>query len=52
MAGYLPSPGTCNVAEYNAALAGLKVAAELGVRRVQLVGDSQLVVRQLNGDYR
>jgi ribonuclease HI len=43
---------TNNVAEYRAALAGLEKALELDVRRVRLLTDSQLLVRQLNGEYR
>lgn len=43
---------TNNVAEYRAVLRGLARAAELGARAVEIVGDSELVVRQLNGDYK
>jgi ribonuclease HI len=43
---------TNNVAEYRAVLRGLRRAAELGARKVEIVGDSELVVRQLNGAYR
>lgn len=43
---------TNNVAEYTALLRGLRRAAELGAREVEVVGDSELVARQLTGAYR
>ena len=43
---------TNNVAEYRAVLRGLERAAALGAREIELVGDSELVVRQLNGVYK
>lgn len=43
---------TNNVAEYRAAIEGLQRALELGVRRVRLLADSELLVRQVNGEYR
>ena len=43
---------TNNVAEYRALLRGLEEAAALGARRVQILSDSELVVRQLSGRYR
>ncbi|MBA3422322.1 MAG: ribonuclease HI family protein [Thermoleophilaceae bacterium] len=43
---------TNNVAEYRALLLGLKVAEELGAREVEVVCDSQLVARQVGGQYR
>jgi len=43
---------TNNQAEYMAVEYGLKKALEMGVRRVTLRSDSQLLVRQLNGRYR
>jgi ribonuclease HI len=43
---------TNNVAEYRAVLLGLEVAAELGARRVEVVNDSELVARQIGGEYR
>jgi ribonuclease HI len=38
------------MAEYEALLAGLRIARELGVCRVEARDDSQLVVDQVNGD--
>jgi ribonuclease HI len=43
---------TNNVAEYRAVLRGLERAAALGAREIEIVGDSQLVARQLTGDYK
>lgn len=44
-------PGTNNVAEYEAVLAGLHLALRLGATSATLRGDSQLVLRQLEGRY-
>ena len=43
---------TNNVAEYSALLAGLRKAAELGVDELEVVSDSELMVRQMTGVYR
>ena len=43
---------TNNVAEYRALLLGLELAEELGAREVEVVNDSQLVARQVGGQYR
>jgi len=43
---------TNNVAEYRALLLGLRRAGELGASEVEVVNDSQLVARQLTGEYR
>ena len=43
---------TNNVAEYQALLRGLERAAALGAREVEVVNDSELVARQLNGVYK
>ncbi len=43
---------TNNVAEYRAVLLGLRLAGELGARDVEVVGDSELVARQLEGRYK
>ena len=42
---------TNNTAEYEGLLAGLRIAADLGVKNLIITGDSQLVVRQVNKDY-
>jgi ribonuclease HI len=43
---------TNNVAEYRAVIAGLERAVELGLSRVEVVSDSELVVKQMTGVYR
>jgi ribonuclease HI len=43
---------TNNVAEYRALITGLQKAVELGAKRVQIRGDSELIVRQMRGEYR
>ncbi len=43
---------TNNVAEYRALIAGLEKAAELGVDELEVVSDSELVVKQMRGEYR
>ena len=42
---------TNNIAEYKGLLAGLRIAINLGIRKLIIRGDSQLVVRQVNKDY-
>jgi ribonuclease HI len=43
---------TGNVAEYRAVIAGLELAGRLGIGELDVYLDSQLVVRQLTGEYR
>lgn len=43
---------TNNVAEYKALLLGIELAAELGAEELELVGDSELIVRQVEGRYK
>ena len=43
---------TNNVAEYSGLVAGMAKAAELGVRELEVVSDSELLVKQMRGDYR
>jgi ribonuclease HI len=40
-----------NQAEYEALIAGLKLALDLGVQRIVVKSDSQLLINQLSGDY-
>jgi ribonuclease HI len=42
---------TNNVAEYRALLLGIERAAALGASELELIGDSELVVRQVRGEY-
>jgi ribonuclease HI len=43
---------TNNVAEYRGLVAGLEKALELAVPEVEVVSDSELLVRQMNGEYK
>jgi ribonuclease HI len=43
---------TNNVAEYRALIAGLEKALELGVDEVDVISDSELLVKQMTGEYR
>jgi ribonuclease HI len=43
---------TNNVAEYRGLLLGLQRARELGATEVEVVNDSELVARQVNGEYK
>jgi ribonuclease HI len=43
---------TNNVAEYRALVAGLEKAVEVGVRELDVVSDSELLVKQMKGEYR
>jgi ribonuclease HI len=43
---------TNNVAEYRAVLKGIERAQALGAGEVELIGDSELVARQLTGAYK
>jgi ribonuclease HI len=43
---------TNNQAEYAAIIAGLEKAIELGIKNVQVKSDSELVVKQINGQYK
>lgn len=43
---------TNNVAEYRALLLGIELAAARGASEVDLVGDSELIVRQVEGRYK
>lgn len=44
--------GTNNIAEYEAAIAGLSLAVAMGATSATLHGDSQLILRQLAGEYK
>jgi ribonuclease HI len=43
---------TNNVAEYSALVAGLRAAVAAGVRELEVVSDSELMVKQMRGEYR
>jgi ribonuclease HI len=43
---------TNNVAEYRALLLGLELARDLGAEEVEVINDSELVARQIGGEYK
>ena len=42
---------TNNTAEYEGLLAGLRITVDLGIKKLVVRADSQLVVKQVNKDY-
>jgi ribonuclease HI len=51
-AGELLGVASNNVAEYRGLLLGLRRASELGAEEVEVVGDSELIAKQVNGVYK
>jgi probable phosphoglycerate mutase len=51
-AGLFLGRATNNVAEYRGLVAALEAAAELGAAEAEVMSDSELLVRQMNGQYR
>ena len=51
-AGLFLGEATNNVAEYRALLAGMEAAKKFDAAEVEIVSDSQLLVRQMTGLYR
>ncbi|MEX2107916.1 MAG: reverse transcriptase-like protein [Solirubrobacterales bacterium] len=43
---------TSNVAEYRALLLGIELAAAREAKELELIGDSELIVRQMKGEYK
>ena len=43
---------TNNIAEYTALIRGLELAADEGVKQLTVLSDSELLVKQMNGEYR
>src|SRR5438105_6469542 len=43
---------TNNVAEYKALITALEKARELGATRIVIRGDSELIIKQMRGEYR
>lgn len=43
--------GSNNAAEYEALLHGLRMAVSMGIQRVEVRGDSNLAISQINGDF-
>ena len=45
-------PATNNVAEYRALLRALELARDLGAAELEIIGDSELIARQVTGVYK
>lgn len=43
---------TNNIAEYSAILEGLKIANGLGITKIRVFSDSQLIIKQINNEYK
>ena len=43
---------TNNIVEYEACILGLETELELGIRQMEIFGDFNLVLRQIQGDWR
>ena len=48
----LTEPCTNNEAEYEALIAGLEMAIHMGIRRLKVYGDSQLILSQVAGEFK
>jgi ribonuclease HI len=48
----MPRVATNNVAEYNAILAGLRHAVGLKIKELDVYGDSNLIIKQMNGEWK
>ena len=51
-AGYFLGTATNNVAEYQGLIRALKLATQMGAARLDINSDSELVVKQITGEYR
>jgi len=51
-AGIFLGRATNNVAEYSSLVEALKAAARLGADEAEVLSDSELLVKQMSGDYR
>ena len=45
-------PATNNIVEYEACILGLETTLELGIRQMEVFGDSNLVLRQIQGEWK
>lgn len=48
----LSDPCTNNEAEYEALIAGLEIAMDMGIKRLHVYGDSKLIIEQVVGRYK
>ena len=50
--GYFLGQATGNAAEYHGLIRALELATQMGVRRLEIYSDSELIVKQITGEYR
>jgi ribonuclease HI len=50
--GRFIGPATNNVAEYTGVITAMEEALKLGANRIVIRGDSELIIKQLRGEYR
>ncbi|XP_020082008.1 uncharacterized protein LOC109705667 [Ananas comosus] len=48
----LSEPRTNNEAEYEALIAGLEIAIQLNIQKLHIFGDSQLIINQVEGEFK
>jgi len=49
---FVGNSATNNVAEYTGLIIGLREAINLGIRKINVEGDSMLVIKQMKGEYK
>jgi ribonuclease HI len=49
---YVGDKETNNVAEYNGLIMGLTKANDLGIKELLVMGDSELIIKQMKGEYK
>jgi ribonuclease HI len=49
---FVGNNSTNNVAEYNGLIIGLKLAINMGIKTIDVEGDSLLVIKQMKGEYK
>ena len=48
----ISEPRTNNEAEYEALILGLELAIQMGIEDLHILGDSQLIINQVEGEYK
>ena len=49
---FYQDPPTNNIVEYEACILGLETTLELGIRQMEVFGDSSMVLRQIQGHWK
>ena len=48
----ISKPRTNNEAEYEALILGLEIVIQMGIEYLHILGDSQLIINQVEGEYK